>query len=120
MMDTVRLRTIQQPTMVERLLESLVMSCIQPAGGVRRVLDRSELPGKLHRIAIRSKKSEHVWGAWTDDRRVWFYTAEMSMDSSRERGCPVLDVRSFDEEGQIRESGSWVRVRDGAWQRCSH
>lgn len=118
-METMRLRTIQQPSQLDALLESFVRSRGQVPADAHRVLDRSELPGALQRVAIRARKSGHAWAAWGDGPRLWFFTAEMSLDLSRERGQPVLQVTAHAEDGQIVESGPWVRVRDGQWQRAS-
>jgi hypothetical protein len=118
--ETEKLRTIQQPSQVEALLESFVWSVDILPDGARKLLDRSELPGPLQRLAVNLKKKDKIWGAWTDDRQhVWFFAAEMSLALSRERGRPVLQVDAFGEDGKLSESACWVAVRDGEWRRCA-
>jgi hypothetical protein len=46
-------------------------------------------------------------------------TAKFSLDRSRERGLPVVEVRRYDESGAIEESGTWVRIEKNSWQRCN-
>jgi hypothetical protein len=117
--DTARLSALQrQPSQVDTLLESFVLSRSHIPVGTWRIFERSDLPGSLQRVAIRAQKVQHTWGAWTDDRHLWFYTAEMSLPLSRERGQPVLQINSYNEEGQIEESALWVSIRDGRWERC--
>jgi hypothetical protein len=118
-MDTMRLRSIQQPSRVDALLESYVFGLEHMPSDARRIFDRTELAGTLQKVAIRALKNQQSWGAWTDEHRTWFFTAEMSLPLSRERGRPVLQVSSYSEDGQIEESALWVSVRDGAWQRCT-
>jgi len=118
-MDTVRLRSAQQPSRVERLLDSYVLSTIDMPEGVRRIRDRSELPSGLQRVIRNAERTGQAWSAWTDDWRIWCFTGEMSLPLSRERGQPVLRIRSYDQSGRIIECGVWVNLRHGAWQRCT-
>lgn len=118
-METARLRTIQQPSRVEALLESFVWHVYDLPDSVCKVQDRSELPGVLQRLSINAKKNEKTWGAWADRHRTWSFAAEMSLPLSRERGRPVLQVDAYAEDGQLTESGCWLSVRDGEWRRCA-
>jgi hypothetical protein len=118
-MDTERLRTIQQPSSVEALLESFVSCVDMLPEGARKLRERSDLPSVLQRLALNAKKNDKAWAAWTDDRRTWFFAAEMSMALSRERGRPVLQVDAYGDDGQLLDSGCWLAVRDGEWKRCA-
>lgn len=118
-MDTKKLRTIQQPSGVEALLDSFVWGVDVLPDGARKIRDRSALPGVLQRLAINAQKKQKVWGAWTDDHRTWFFAADMSLPLSRERGRPVLQVDAYTEHGDLTESACWLAVRDGEWRRCA-
>jgi hypothetical protein len=77
------------------------------------------LSSTLQRIVIQATKNEREWSSWTDNHRVWLFTAEMSLPLSRERGLPVLQVDWYGEHGNTTKSGSWVCNRGEQWQRCS-
>jgi hypothetical protein len=116
-METVTLRVIQQPSGVEKLLESFVMNDLPE--GTRQLRDRGELSALLQRIVTQANKKDRAWSAWSDDHRIWLFTAEMSLPLSRERGLPVLQVNCHGEDGELIKSGSWVRNPEGKWQRCA-
>lgn len=69
-MQTMRLRAYQPPSRVQTLLESLQARGRLP-GGARRVTDRSELPSAHQKIVIKSRNTESVWSAWTDESHIW-------------------------------------------------
>jgi hypothetical protein len=52
-------------------------------------------------------------------RDIWFFTAEMSLSLSRERGRPTLEVGSYNVDGAMKEWQLWVCLNDGTWQQCS-
>lgn len=118
-MQTMRLRAYQPPSRVQALLESLLEACGRLPAGARRVTDRSELPARLQQIVVRSHNTERVWSAWTDESRIWFFTAEMSLPLSRERGYPTLQVGLYNVDGKMKEWQHWVRLNDGTWQQCA-
>jgi hypothetical protein len=89
-LETARLRSIQHPRRSKGLLASFTR-----------------------------RGAEHVWIAFTDYHRIWFFTATPSLDLSRERGRPVLEIRSYDEQGDLLESACWVYTRDEEWVRCA-
>ena len=47
------------------------------------------------------------------------HLADDSRELKRERGMPVMEVRHYDENGNVEESGTWVRVQPDQWQRCN-
>lgn len=118
-MQTTRLFAYQRPSRVAALLESLVQARGRLPDHARKVTDRSELPSALQKIVIKSQDTELVWSAWTDEDRVWFFTAEMSLALSRERGCPALHVASYNEDDKMRVWQLWVCLKDGIWQQCA-
>lgn len=118
-MQTTRLFAYQRPSRVQTLLESLVLSRGTLPAQVRKVIDRSELPAVLQRVAIQSQKGDGVWNAWADLEHYWFFTAEMSPSLSRERGLPVLQVGVYADDGKIRDRRTWVCLKDGTWHQCT-
>lgn len=116
-METMRLRAIQQPSSVEKLLDSFVMDNLPE--GTRKLRDRSELSAILQRIVLKATKQEKAWSAWSNDHQIWLFVAEMSLPLSRERGLPVLQIDCYGEYGELMKSASWVRNRDDKWRRCS-
>lgn len=118
-MQTMRLLAYQPPSRVQMLLESLLQARGRLPDGARRVTDRSELPSALQKIVVKSHNSARVWSAWTDESHIWFFTAEMSLALSRERGCPTLQVGSYNVDGKMKEWQHWVCLNDGTWQQCA-
>ncbi len=102
-METVRLRKIQQPSQVERLLEGFVLRALSP---------------QLQRVVQRATQKGNVWACWADSYNTWLFTREMSLPLSRERGAPVLRVYLYDEAGELKEPGIWVADQEGKWSRC--
>jgi hypothetical protein len=92
---------------LEALLESLVRGLGFLPEKAERLTDKSRLPDPLQRIAENSDGK--AWCAWQDGARFWFYFAEMSLPQSREKGKAVLRVTSYSPEGEIVDSGWWVR-----------
>ncbi|MBM5810662.1 MAG: hypothetical protein FJ191_01660 [Gammaproteobacteria bacterium] len=78
-----------------------------------------ELPTPLRRHAEARLDSDSVWLAWSDQRRVWFFTGETSLALSRERKQPVLTVREFDERGELLEAANWVLTQHEGWKRLA-
>ena len=91
-MHTMKLRTLQTPSRLESLLDSLAMTQNWVPTGATPVTDRSELMSALQQLAIRALKDDGAWRAWTSHDDVRFIVAELSIDLSRERGCPSLKV----------------------------
>jgi len=119
-MQTTKLRVLQQPTQLTLLLDSLVMSQSWVPKGALQVADRSELPSALQKLAIKTKKDEGTWQAWLFDDGVQFFSSEMSLDMSRERGCAALNVRCYNEQGRLQQYSQWIKLADGGrWQRCT-
>jgi hypothetical protein len=118
-MHTMKLRTLQQPTRLESLLDSLVMAQRWVPAGAPLVSDRGELFSGLQKLAIKAAKGDGAWRAWTSHDGVRFFVAEMSMDLSRERGFPALKVHYYNDQGQLQQYGLWVQPPGGVWQRSA-
>ena len=117
-MQTLRLRAIQRPSRTDELLRALARKLPNLHACARPIEERSQLPSQLQRLATEATKSGRSWSAWTDGYRLWFFTAEISLALSRERGCTVLQLDAYGEKGELQDSGYWVLGRDGAWRRC--
>ena len=117
-METMRLRKIQAPSQVERLLESYVSrGNFLPTDAFQIRAPRALSP-QLQRVVTQAAYKGHVWACWADSYHTWLFTCEMSLPLSRERGAPVLLVEQYDEAGELKESGSWVPDQEGRWSRC--
>lgn len=118
-MQTMRLLAYQRPSRVEALLESLLQARWRLPGKARKITYRGELGSALQKIVIKLQNTDRVWSAWTDEESIWFFTAEMSLELSRERGCPTLHIGSYGMNGKLRVWQLWACLNDGTWQQCS-
>src|ERR1700739_3471632 len=110
-METAKLRSVQQPSQGEPLLEAYVFR-----GSLR---ETRALHFGLQRILTRPRQQGQVWAWWTRGLHTWLFTAAMSLPLSRERGMPVLQVNLYDEGGELKEAGTWVTDRTGQWCLCA-
>ncbi len=117
-MDTMRLRKIQAPSHVERLLESYVSRGNLLLPDSFQIRATRALSPQLQRVVTRATHKGHVWACWADSHQTWLYTCEMSLPLSRERGAPVLLIEQYDEAGELKDSGTWVSDQEGKWRRC--
>lgn len=118
-MQTMKLFAYQQPSRVEMLLDGLVYAQHLIPSGARPISEHSDLPSVLQKVVFHANKNERVWRAWNLDEGIWFFTAEMSLPLSRERGCPALQVWRYSEAGAMQEWRLWVCLKDGSWQQCT-
>lgn len=118
-METLRLRKMQQPSQMERLLEAFVSrgSIVPPEA--YQIRDRSALPLALERVVAEGEREGRVWACWANGSQLWLVSGEMSLALSRERGAPVLNVRIYSEDGALKDTGTWLPDHDGKWQRCA-
>jgi hypothetical protein len=114
-----RLQAYQRPSRLELLLDSLVIAQKWVHVGADRIGDRSELPSVLQKLAMTAVKGEGTWRAWVAHDGIRLFVTEMSLDLSRERGCPVLKVTSYEDRGRLLNFSLWVQLADGAWHRCA-
>lgn len=114
-METLRLRRIQQPSYLERLLEALIARGSLVPAEAYQIRDPGAVPLALRRIVAKAVEEGHVWSCWADNFHFWLFACEMSLSLSRERGSPVLNVSRYDEAGELTEAGPWAArtVRDG-------
>jgi hypothetical protein len=117
--ETIRLRTLQQPSHVERLLEAFSARTDILPRDAYRIRDPAALPTSLQRLASKANGEGRVWICWARALRTWLFTCEMSLAASRERRATVLHVNVYGEDGNLHEAGSWKPDYDGRWQRCA-
>ena len=117
-MQTLQLRSLQMPSNVSGLLEGLIAARGFLPESAYQIRDPAQMPRQLLRAAIEATAHGRVWSCWADGFHTALFTGEMSLPQSRERGVPVLNVDRYDDEG-LRDSGAWMRDRDGNWARCN-
>ena len=118
-METRRLRTIQQPSHIERLLDALVSRAnLLPKDGYQ-IRDPAALPLQLQTLITQATQEGRVWGCWVNSFETCLFTCEMSLPRSRERGSPVLLVNRYGESGELQDAGSWTSDPEGTWRRCA-
>ena len=116
-METVRLRAIQQPSRVERLLVAFALrsGIVDPDGYLLR--DQRAVPAALQGVIFQAMRMDRAWCAWKDNSRVWLLTCEMLLEQSRQRGSPVLNVQLYAEDGELKDDASWLVDPEGEWRR---
>jgi hypothetical protein len=116
--ETLRLRKIQQPSQVERLLETYISrSTVLPQGSYQ-IRDPASVPAGLQRILSHATEQGKVWSCWKiSSSDTWLFTCEMSMPLSRKRGTPVLQVWLYNKDGSLKDSDMWTTDPEGTWQR---
>jgi len=117
-MQTLQLRSIQMPSKVTGLLEGLISARGFLPESAYPIRDIAQVPKQFLRTAIEATAHGRAWSCWADGFHTALFTGEMSLPLSRERGLPVLHVDLYDDDG-LRDSGDWMRDRDGKWSRCS-
>lgn len=118
-METMRLRSIQQPGRVDRLLELFIIGTNRVPQDAYHVRSPSGLSHDLRVVVQEAQQKHRAWSVWTDDHGTWLFTGEMSLALSRERGTPVLQVFAYSEYGELLETGFWTHGKHGNWQRCA-
>jgi hypothetical protein len=118
-METLRLRRIQEPSRVERLLDAFISRTAMLPNGSYQVRQPRELPDGLRSAIAHANAQGESWSCWVQGSRVWLFVCEMSLALSRERGAPVLLVRQYNEDAEVTDSGTWRFDAAGVWTRCA-
>ena len=119
-METIRLRAIQKPSHCEHLVEACVRGRrMVPSGAVRTTLSELSIP--LRVLAQRNSlgDSSTAWLAWSEGDAMWFVAGTTSLEMSRERGRPVLQLLVYDQEGALDEALTCVQTAANTWERCA-
>jgi hypothetical protein len=117
--ETLKLRQIQHPSEVERLLESYIFRADILPKGAYPIRKAASVPKELRGRVMQAVKLGKTWSCWTDGIQTWLFTAEMSLALSRERGAPVLQINLYGDDGALRESATMTTDQDGKWRRCA-
>ncbi len=117
-METQRLKSIQVPDRTVHLLESFACDRFGISRGAYRLRNLSELPPQLRRHVGDGPAQQYAWFAWQVDESIYLVTGSMSLERSRERGRPVLEIRSYNPRGMLEEFAAWVRTHGDHWERC--
>jgi hypothetical protein len=118
-METRRMRTLQQPAQVEKLLETLAAHNELVPKDSYQIRDPTSLPSELRTVLVRAAQEGRIWACWANSCEVCLFTCEMSLALSRERGAPVLLANRYNEGGVLKDAGSWTTNPDGKWQRLA-
>ena len=118
MSQTLRLRKLQEPTHLSRLLDALILRAELVPPDAYQIRSADSVPSELRNIAKLAVHSGRVWSCWGHGVRVWLFTAEMPLDLSRERHRPMVRVDVYGDDG-LSGSSLWTTDRDGKWQRCA-
>jgi hypothetical protein len=118
-METKRLRTIQQPSHLERLLDAYITRSDLLPKDAYQIRDPNAVVPLLRRIVLQATAEGRVWACWECGAEQWLFTAEMSLSLSRERGTPVLSLNRYSDHGELMETGNWLLDPDGFWRRCA-
>jgi len=116
-METIRLRQLQEPPQVERLLNVLASGSKVLPPGAYQIHGHSAVPRELRKLALRATQKGQAWSCWAHTFQTWLFTGEMSLPLSRERGAPVLLVNLYNDGG-LQDSAPWMPDRNGKWCRC--
>ena len=116
-MKTQTLKSIQSPQHTLELLESFATHVLRVPATAQRVSRLDDLPLQLRRHVGVGPGKQYVWFAWMVDERVSLVTGALSFDLARERGRPVLEVRSYDAEGLLDEAATWINTGQADWAR---
>jgi hypothetical protein len=120
-METIRLRGLQKPSHCEQLVDACVRARrMVPAGAVRTTLSELSIP--LRVLAKRNSSlgdSSTAWLAWSEGASMWFIAGTTSLEMSRERGRPVLQLRVYDQGGALDEAVTCVQTAANTWERCA-
>ena len=80
-----------------RLLDSLLGSDSFIPVNATPINTAVELPAPLRRLSRLIDGQDSVWRSWREGKRIWFFEGVYSLDLSRERGKPVMNLREYDE-----------------------
>ena len=119
-METLKLRRIQEPSGVERLLDAYISRPGILPMAAYQIRDPRDLPQNLRKLVAQATTLGETWVGWAHNTHIWLFVCEMSLTLSRERGAPVLLVRRYDEDASVTDSGAWrYAPGPGTWTRLA-
>ncbi|MBV8146409.1 MAG: hypothetical protein JO184_15540 [Gammaproteobacteria bacterium] len=117
-METKRLRAIQQPSHLERLLDAYITRSDAVSKNAYQIRDPEAVVPLLRDILVRATVDGRVWACWEYGPQQWLFTAEMSLPLSRERRTPVLSIDRYNDHGELMETGNFLLDPHGLWRKC--
>jgi hypothetical protein len=106
------------PKQTEELLEAFARAHNLVPADASRIKSPAELTRPMRRLITLAEATGIRWLAWSSKLRLLLLMGAPSLDLSRERGCPVLQVQVFDEEGTLLDSCNCLRTTEGKLERC--
>jgi hypothetical protein len=97
----------QHPPLVESLVQSFVIGTGYVPQTATRVLESSDLPPVLERIAMQAQRCLGTWFAWTDGQKMRFIVTE-TVTAPRHNMEWALRMFFYDEDGRLAACGSWA------------
>ena len=85
----------------------------------RRIRAVGELSEPLRGMVRRCYSDESVWCSWRFGHRIWFVAAAPSLELARERKKPVLQIKIYNERGEMMVAVAYVHTLEHGWQRCA-
>ena len=110
-METMRLRSIQQPGRVDRLLELFIIGTNRVPQDAYHVRSPSGLSHDLRVIVQEAQQKHRAWSVWTDDHGTWLFTGEMSLALSRERATVCIVTMGVVKTNLCETSGNLQQHR---------
>jgi hypothetical protein len=107
----------EHPLPVERLAQQFALDTHYVPRVAERLLDPSELPPALERVAMHAQRGLQTWLAWTNRARIWFVVAEVATPTNRHRKGNALRMFFYDDEGRFVSWGTWA-LHFGGWTLC--
>ena len=98
------------------MIESLVTSRNWVPHDAQPVHDPSELPSILQKHARKAEQDQRSWRAWPTYDGFRLFVGEMSMESCREFGRPVIQLHYYNGDGRLQEYSVWIEVTSDTWR----
>ena len=118
-MSTLRLRTLQQPSQLERLLEAFVTHEHRVPEEAYQIRDPEGLPVVLQSVLRQASEIGRVWACWATSEQTWLFTCQPLASARQEQSSVQLHINHYDSSGRLRDSGCWMRTAQDGWQRCA-
>lgn len=116
-METLRLQTLPQSSVVRTLLECEAVDVAGIPGNAKRIENPGRLPRLLERLVCESERRGAEWVAFERGWDIWLLTGEFVLDLAREYGRPVVRVKRYDAGGHVQESFNLIERHPSAWSR---
>ena len=117
-MQTQRLTTLSSPSHTQSMMETCARSLGLLPEHACHVRESWRLPADLHDTAERADRDGEIWSGWSDGRMAWLLTGHLVIESARERGQPVLEIRVYQNGDAGCCSVVATHTPDGAWRAC--